>query len=355
MKIALVCPYDLDRPGGVRSHILGLGLALRERGHRVEVIGPNPDGEIEGLPLVGCGKARKVAFGGTQIDLTWASWRQVRQVAGRGYDVMHFHTIWNPLFPVQLAALYRGPKVATWHDAAGPNTPALARGAMPLASRLIGWLWLRRMIAVSPLAGLHLRPGTFRLIPNGLWVPSRLPPEGDRSHLLYVGRLEPRKGLSTLLGALERLGEQAPPLWVAGEGYLRAELEQRAARLPRVQFLGEVSEEQKWALLRQARLLVAPSLGGESFGIVLTEAMACGAPPLAADNPGYRAVLRDRLEQLIFPVQDEEKLAARIADLFAGDEEWRELQLWGLSEWRRYDWRVLAEQVEQIYQQACSR
>lgn len=351
MKIALVCPYDLDRPGGVRSHIVGLGLALRERGHQVEVLGPNPDGEIDGLPLVGCGRGRQVAFGGTHIDLTWAPWSQVRRVAARGYDVMHFHTIWNPLFPFQLAALFRGVKVATWHDAAGPNTPALARKVMPWASALIRKLWLKQMIAVSPLAGIHLKAGSFTIIPNGLWTPP-LPPEGERRQLLYVGRLEPRKGLPTLIGALERLGDQAPPLWVAGEGHLRAELEARAARLPGVEFLGEVSEEQKWSLLRRARLLIAPSLGGESFGIVLTEAMACGTPPLAADNPGYREVLRDRFDQLIFPVQDEQRLAERIRSLCSAEEEWRELQDWGLREWRRYDWRVLAEQVEAVYQKA---
>jgi phosphatidylinositol alpha-mannosyltransferase len=351
LRIALVCPYDLDRPGGVRSHIVGLGLALAERGHQVEVIGPNPDGEIEGLPLVGCGRGRQIAFGGTHIDLTWAPWAQVRRVAGRGYDVMHFHTIWNPLFPLQLAALFRGCKVATWHDAAGPNTPWLARQVMPWASALIRRLWLRQMIAVSPLAGIHLQPGSFTIIPNGLWAPP-LPPEGERRQLLYVGRLEPRKGLPTLLGALERLGPQAPPLWVAGEGHLRAELEARAASLPGVEFLGEVSEQQKWQLLRRARLLIAPSLGGESFGIVLTEAMACGTPPLAADNPGYREVLRDRFDQLIFPVRDEERLAERIRDLCSSDQEWAGLRDWGLQEWRRYDWRVLAEQVESVYRRA---
>lgn len=351
MKIALVCPYDLDRPGGVRSHIVGLGLALGERGHQVEVIGPNPDGEIEGLPLVGCGRGRQIAFGGTHIDLTWAPWSQVGRVAGRGYDVMHFHTIWNPLFPLQLAAAFRGCKVATWHDAAGPNTPWLARKVMPWASALIRRLWLRKMIAVSPLAGIHLQPGSFTIIPNGLWVPP-LPPEGERRKLLYVGRLEPRKGLPTLLGALERLGPEAPPLWVAGDGHLRGELEARASGLAGVEFLGEVSEEQKWALLRRARLLIAPSLGGESFGIVLTEAMACGTPPLAADNPGYREVLRDRFDQLIFPVQDEARLAERIRALCSAEREWSELQQWGLREWRRYDWRVLAEQVEAVYLRA---
>ncbi|MFN8611385.1 MAG: glycosyltransferase family 4 protein [Vulcanimicrobiota bacterium] len=351
MKVALVCPYDLDRPGGVRSHILGLGLALRERGHQVEVIGPNPDGEIDGLPLVGCGRGRQIAFGGTHIDLTWASWSQVGAVAARGYDVMHFHTIWNPLFPFQLASLFRGCKVATWHDAAGPNTPWLARRVMPWASAMIRRLWLRQMIAVSPLAGIHLKPGSFHLIPNGLWVPP-LPPEGERRRLLYVGRLEPRKGLPTLLGALERLGAEAPPLWVAGEGHLRQELEQRAARLPGVEFLGEVTEQRKWELLRQARLLIAPSLGGESFGIVLTEAMACGAPPLAADNPGYREVLRDRFDQLIFPVGDEVRLAERIRVLCSADQEWSALREWGLREWQRYDWRVLAAQVEEVYRRA---
>jgi len=285
LKVALVCPYDMERPGGVRSHVIGLGLALQERGHQVEVIGPNPDGEVEGMPLVGCGRCRKMAFSGTQIDLTWAPWSQVARVARRGYDLMHFHTIWNPLFPFQLACLYRGPKLATFHDVPGRDTPAWARSLMPWASTLIRKLWLSQVIAVSRLAGAHLKPGSFELIPNGLWVPQPLPPEGERKALLFVGRLEPRKGLATVLRALRRLGSAAPTLWVAGDGYLRPELEAMARGLP-VEFLGEVGEEEKWRLLRRAGMLVAPSTGGESFGIVLTEAMACGTPPLAADNPG---------------------------------------------------------------------
>lgn len=351
MKIALVCPYDTSRPGGVKSHILGLGHALSERGHQVEVIGPNPDGELEGLPLVGCGRARKLAFGGTQIDLTWAPWSQVARVARRGYDVMHFHTIWNPLFPFQLAFLYRGPKVATFHDVPGPATPSWARKIMPFGSSLLRRLWLRQVVAVSPLAGAHLKPGTFEIIPNGLWVPDPLPPEGERDHLLYVGRLEPRKGLATVLRALRRLGDQAPPLWVAGDGYLLSQLQLDAVGLP-VQFLGEVSEEEKWSLLRRARLLVAPSLGGESFGIVLTEAMACGTPPLAADNPGYREVLKDRADSLIFGVDDDAALAERLKRLWSDESPWQQLREWGQREWRRYDWRHLAQRVETLYRSA---
>ena len=351
MNIALVCPYDLDRPGGVRSHILGLGLALQERGHSVEVIGPNPDGWIEGLPQVCCGRPRQIAFGGTQIDLTWAPWRLVRQVARRPYDLIHFHTLWNPFFPFQLAALYRGPKVATFHDAAGPDTPAWARRIMPLGSTLLRKLWLRQVIAVSPLAGCHLRPGSFHLIPNGLLIPDPLPPEGERQNLLFVGRLEPRKGLATLIRALIRLGPKAPPLWVAGDGYLRPQLEQQACGLD-VTFLGEVSEEQKWTLLRRARLLVAPSTGGESFGIVLTEAMACGTPPLAADNPGYREVLREQGETLIFPVDDDATLAHRLSLLMGDPARLQQLKSWGEEHWRRYDWRQLAGQVEGVYRAA---
>ncbi len=351
MKIALVCPYNLERPGGVKSHILGLGHALQERGHSVEVIGPNPDGSVDGLPLVGCGRSRKLAFGGTQIDVTWASPRQVLEVSRRNYDLLHFHTLWNPFFPFQLATCFRGTKVATFHDVPGRETPTWARAIMPWASRLLRWLWVPQVVAVSPLAGAHLRPGTFEIIPNGLWLPTALPPEGERRALLFVGRLEPRKGLATLLRALHRMGKTAPPLWVAGEGYLRAELEQLAGNLD-VQFLGEVSEQRKWELLRQARLLVAPSTGGESFGIVLTEAMACGTPPLAADNPGYREVLKERSCQLIFPVDDDRELAARLERLCQVGEEWASLQEWCGQEWVRYDWRRLVVPIEAFYARA---
>lgn len=354
MKIALVCPYELRRPGGVRSHIAGLGNALRTRGHDVEVIAPTTLDRLDGLPVIPCGRARHLAFGGTQIDLTLASPRALSGVARRGYDVMHFHTIWNPLVPFQLALRYRGPKVATFHDVPGPDTPGWARALMTPASELIRRAALRRVIAVSPSVSRYLSRGRHEIIPNGITVPELPPAKDARDGVLYVGRLEPRKGIHTLLQAASLLGADGPRVRIAGDGYLRPELERFAASrgLTNVEFLGEVTEAGKWKLLRESALFVAPSLGGESFGIVLLEAMAAGTPPLGADNDGYYDVLAAREGDLVFPAGDAGALADRIR-LLVGDEAKRtELAAWGEQEWRRYDWSVLAPRVEKVYAEA---
>ena len=354
MRIALVCPYDLLRPGGVQSHIAGLGRALVAKGHTVEIIAPNPDTVFHGLPVVSCGASRVRAFGGTHIDVTWAPWARVGQVSRRGYDVVHFHTIWNPLMPFQLATLFRGPKVATFHDVPSPSTPGVARAAMPLGSEFVRRVFVDRTIAVSPIVAEYLIGTDFEIIPNGVAVPDPLPPAGARGSLLYLGRLEPRKGIATLIEALTLLGPDAPPTRIAGDGYLRAELE-RAVRdrgLRNVSFLGEVTELHKWELLRDASALVAPSLGGESFGIVLLEAMAAGAIPIAADNPGYTHLLRERAGELLFPAGDASRLAARIREVLCDDARRDDLRAWGERYHRQFLWDRVSERVERVYERA---
>jgi phosphatidylinositol alpha-mannosyltransferase len=355
MNIALVCPYDLRRPGGVRAHIAGLGRALVALGHRVEIIAPSDLTSLDGLPVVQCGRAHKMDFGGTQIDLTWASPRDAQSVAKRGYDVMHFHTIWNPAMPFELAAAFRGPKVATFHDVAGPNTPVIAAALMAPGSELIRSLWLDAVIAVSPAVAEYLSPGEHEVIPNGITVPAGLPPEGEREAVLCLGRLEPRKGVSTVIEAAALLGDRCPPIWIAGDGPLRTDLEgrARALRLSNVTFLGEVSEEEKWARLRRAALVVAPAIGGESFGIVLLEAMAAGAPPIASDIAGYRHVLAEHGELLV-KAADAAALAARISHFMSDAAARSAAKQWGLERCRAFDWATVAPRVEAIYRRVSS-
>ena len=351
--IALVCPYDLRRPGGVRSHIAGLGAALAARGHRVEVIAPGAGAPLEALPVVPCGLARGVSFGGTRIDISWAAWSEARAVARRGYDVMHFHTIWNPAVPFQLAAAFGGPKVATFHDVAGPNTPAPARWCMTPASAIITRLWLRRVIAVSPVVSAYLSVPHV-VIPNGVAPPESLKAGGARQGVIYVGRLEPRKGVATLLEAMSQVRDLRLPVVIAGDGELRAPLESRCRGLglDNVSFRGAVSEAEKWSLMNGASILVAPSIGGESFGIVLLEAMASGAIPVASDIPGYRGVLRDRASDLLFPADNAAALAQRIRALSNDAARQDSLRTWGSEYWTSYRWGEIAARVERVYEDA---
>ena len=345
--VALVYPYDLTRPGGVRSHVAGLGEELVRRGHRVDVIAPSAHERLGTLPVVTCGASRPLSFGGTQIDVTLAPWGRVREVARRGYDVMHFHTIWNPLMPFQLAAAYRGPRVATFHDVAGPNTPKIAAAMMPFVSEGLRRVALDKVIAVSPVVSQYLLPGKHEVIPNGIVVPP-LPAEGEREAVLYVGRLEPRKAVPTLILAAHMLGPKAPPIWIAGDGPSRSGLEQLAAKLEvKVQFFGEVDDVRKWELLRRAALVVAPSIGGESFGIVLLEAMAAGAPPLATDNPGYSHLLRERPELLFSG--NANTLAPKIRALLDNRALLRSHRQWGESYHQQFLWSRVADRVEAVY------
>jgi phosphatidylinositol alpha-mannosyltransferase len=175
--------------------------------------------------------------------------------------------------------------------------------------------------------------------------------------VLYVGRLEPRKDAETLLRAVALLAPPAPRVCILGDGPSRLRLEALSAslHLESVQFLGAVSEQQKWAYLRRASCVVAPSRSGESFGIVLLEAMAAGSLPLAADNPGYRGVLANGGESLLFPVGDAAALAQRIGRAL-NDAAWRdEMGRWAQQHWPQYGWPAVASRVVETYRRALVR
>lgn len=364
-RIAQVSPYGLDRYGGVRSHILGLGEALAVRGHRVEVVAPGADGMLGSLPVIGCGEARAIHFGGTHFDLTWASAQSLNRVAAREYDIVHLHTPWTPAMPLQLATRFRGrgfvgARVGTFHDVASATTPRLARVLMPFASALIRRNVLHATIAVSPSVSAYLGKGTHDLIPNGVSLPVSLHTAASAvgpPPIVYVGRLEPRKDIATLLRAFALLGDERPPLWIVGDGPSRPELEQLRddLALTSVTFSGAVSEHEKWTRLQQAACLVAPSRAGESFGIVLLEAMISGTLPIAADNPGYRDVLGAGGESLLYPPGDAEALAARIRRA-VHDRPWQQaMSQWCSERVTAFTWTEIATRVESTYLRALAR
>jgi phosphatidylinositol alpha-mannosyltransferase len=365
LSVALVSPYGLDRFGGVRSHIQGLGEALVDLGHTVNVIAPGDDGTLGSLGVTGCGRTRMVRFGGTHFDVAWASRAAIRRALAGQPEVVHLHTPWNPALPLQVAASFRGPRVATFHDVAGEKTPAWARAAMPMASMLIRRAFLDETIAVSPSVAAYLGSGTHTLIPNGVTVPpahAAHPHEyavggTSRPLLVFVGRLEPRKGLASLLRALALVHEPRPDVAILGDGPLREEMEAlaHALGLARVTFCGALNEHSKWEYLRRATCLVAPSLYGESFGIVLLEAMAAGCIPIAADNVGYHDVLEGGGESLLYPPGNEKALAARIARAL-NDRAWHgAMRQWASQRWPAVMWSTLAERVVTTYRSAILR
>jgi len=314
MRIGIVCPYSLTLPGGVQMQVLGMARALRRAGHPVRVLapcdGPPPDSGVtplgNSLPTAANGSIAPVAPDPA------AQLRLIRAVRDEAFDVLHLH---EPLAPgvTTTALLTRpAPMIGTFHAAGG----SLAYDLMPRATRFLA----RRLddrVAVSEDArkmASEALGGDYDLTFNGVEI--RRYAEGgshatDGPTIVFLGRHEPRKGLATLLGAMAYLPESVR-LWVIGEGPETAALRAQSSGDPRVEWLGTVSETEKTARLRGADVFCAPSLRGESFGIVLLEAMAASTPVVASDIPGYHNVARGGTDALLVPPGDEQALAAAI-------------------------------------------
>ena len=365
MRIGLVCPYAFDVPGGVQFHVRDLAEYFLAEGHEVRVLAPVDDGEAD-LPayVTSCGRAVPVRYNGSVARLTFGpvtSSRVSRWLEDGDFDVLHLH---EPITPsASLMALWASsePVVATFH------TANLRSRAMHAANPLLrpSTEKIRARIAVSEEARQTVRRhlgGDAYIIPNGVDT-SRFTPDGsttrwsgtaDRPTLAFLGRIdEPRKGLAVIVAAMPHILDVLPGarLVVAGPG----EVDEISATLdPRVraatEFLGAVSEDDKVALLRSADLYVAPHTGGESFGIVLVEAMAAGAPVLASDLEAFVAVLGDGPAGRTFPVGDSEALASAVIDLIREPDERHRLRDLGLRRARSFDWTVVAQRVMAVYE-----
>lgn len=365
MRIGLVCPYAFDVPGGVQFHIRDLAEYFIARGHDVSVLAPVDD-DATALPayVTSCGRAVPVRYNGSVARLTFGpvtSSRVSRWLEEGDFDVLHLH---EPVTPsASLMALWASsePVVATFH------TSNLRSRAMHAANPLLrpSTEKIRARIAVSEEARDTVRRhlgGDAYIIPNGVDT-ARFTPDGalsqwtgtpERPTLAFLGRIdEPRKGLAVIVAAMPTILDALPGarLVVAGPG----EVDEIAQRLdPRVraatEFLGAVSEQDKVSLLRSADLYVAPHTGGESFGIVLVEAMAAGAPVLASDLKAFTAVLGGGPAGRTFPVGDSAALAKEVIDLVATPGERTRLRELGLKRARSFDWNVVAERVMAVYE-----
>ena len=309
-----MCPYSLSLPGGVQAQILALARSLRAAGHDTRVLGPcdgpPPDAGVTPLgncvPLAANGSIAPIA-----PDLPCAL-RTIRCLRDEGFDVVHLH---EPMVPgpcMTSALMKSAPLVGTFH-AAGMSA-AYRWGRGPLA-----WLAdrLDRRCAVSEdarrLAVDHLG-GSYELVFNGIEIErfakaTPWPTEGPT--ILFVGRHEPRKGLAVLLAALDSLPADVN-LWVASDGPETQRLRAATAGDRRVEWLGRISDDERNRRLRAADVFCAPSLHGESFGVVLLEAMAAGAAIVASDLPGYANVARAGREANLVPPGDVAALAAGV-------------------------------------------
>ncbi len=315
MRIGLVCPYSLTVPGGVQAQVLGLARALRDHGHPTRVLapcdGPPPDAWVTPLgnsvPMAANGSIAPLA-----PDLP-AQLRLIRAARDEGFDVLNLHEPLGPGACMTACVVKPAPLVGTFH-AAGVSGAYKALG--PVVRRLAGRLDLRCAVSADAveLASTYLG-GTYEPVFNGIEIPffaeaAPTPTDGHPT-VLFLGRHEERKGLEVLLDALAELPRDVR-VWVAGDGPDTERLVRRTSGDPRVEWLGRISDAEKASRLRGADVYCAPSLRGESFGVVLLEAMAAGTPIVASDLPGYRKVARPDRDAVLVAPGDPSALAAEL-------------------------------------------
>jgi phosphatidylinositol alpha-mannosyltransferase len=362
MRVGIVCPYTWAVPGGVQQHIRDLAEALIGLGHEVSVISPADDDTPLPAYVVPAGRAVPVPYNGSVARLAFGfrSASRVRRWYKDGnFDVLHVHEPAAPSLSLLACWVADGPIVATVHTAT-PRSRAM-HAAYPALQTALEKITGR--IAVSEAARTTLvehMGGDAVLIPNGVTVSryekaAPLPGwPGAGGALGFLGRMdEPRKGLDVLLRAFTELGPARPGLrlLLAGPGDVADVLGKVPEPLrPRVILLGQVSEEDKARVYHSVDVFCAPNTGGESFGIVLAEAMAAGAPIVASDLDAFRQVLEGGAAGELFETGDAGALAAAAARLLDDPPRRAELSQAAAAAVRVYDWPVVARDVVRVYQ-----
>ena len=365
MRIGIVCPYSWDFPGGVQAHVRDLAETLIALGHHVSVIAPADDDDALPPYVVPAGRAVPVPYNGSVARLTFGvvSATRVRRWLRDGeFDVLHIHEPATPSLSLIACWSAVGPMVGTFHTST-TRSRAMAAMSLVLETALEK---LSARIAVSQAAKQTLvdhMGGDAILIPNGVAIagfagadalPGWAPAARPGPTLGFLGRIdEPRKGLRVLRDAMPEILAAHPgaQLLVAGPGDPDDALRDVSdAVRARVHMLGRVSEQDKARALHSVDLFVAPNTGGESFGIVLLEAMASGAPVLASDIDAFRSVLDDGAAGELFVSEDPGSLAKQAAALLADDARRSELSERGRAVAARYDWEVVARDVLDVYE-----
>jgi phosphatidylinositol alpha-mannosyltransferase len=366
VKVGMVCPYSWDMPGGVQVHIRDLAEELMRRGHSVSVLAAADDDTPVPPYVVSAGRAVPIHYNGSVARLTFgplSASRVRRWLADGRFDVIHVHEPASPSLGLLAVWWADMPVVATFHQAI-PRSRAMSaafgilQSAIEKISARIAVSEEARTVVVQHLGGDPV------VIPNGLYVdrftgvPPRSDWRGDGGTLSFLGRLdEPRKGLPVLLEAWPTIHRerQGTRLLVAGRG----DVEEIRRSIPPdcrddVTFLGGVSDEDKVAMFASSDLYIAPHTGGESFGIVLAEAMAAGTPVLASELVAFRAVLEEGRLGALVPVGDADALAKSALDLLADPARLDQLRAAARAAVRRYDWSTVADEVLAVYEMAAA-
>jgi phosphatidylinositol alpha-mannosyltransferase len=360
VRIGIVCPYSWDVPGGVQFHIRDLAEYFLRQGHEVSVLAPADEDTPLPPYVVSAGRAVPVPYNGSvaRLNFGFLSAARVRRWLHEGsFDVIHIHEPTSPSLGLLACWAAQGPIVATFHTS-NPRSRAMIAAYAILQAALEK---ISARIAVSEYARRTLVEhlgGDAVVIPNGVDVDffARAEPEPawQGGTIGFMGRIdEPRKGLPVLMRALPRILAAHPEarLLVAGRG----DEKEAVADLPkelraRVEFLGMISDEDKARFLRSVDLYVAPNTGGESFGIILVEAMSAGAPVLASDLDAFAQVLDHGTAGELFANEDADALADSAIRLLGDPGRRAELRQRGSAHVRRFDWSTVGADILSVYE-----
>ncbi|MFI5838965.1 glycosyltransferase family 4 protein [Catenuloplanes sp. NPDC051500] len=364
MRIGIVCPYSFDVPGGVQNHVMDLAEALISLGHEVSVLAPADEDSALPPYVVAAGRAVPLPYNGSVARISFGpvSTARVRRWLARGhFDVLHVHEPLTPSLSLLAVLSATGPVVATFHT-------AMTRSRALAAVQNVLQIVLERVtarIAVSALARRvqveHLDGGAVE-IPNGVAVAKFADARpldgwpGEGGAIGFLGRFtESRKGFPILREAWVALARTRPGLrlLVAGPG----DMSDLTADIPadlrdRVTFLGLISEQDKPRMLRSVDVYVAPNTGGESFGMILTEAMAAGAAIVASDLDAFRRVVDNGRAAVLFPVGDATALEHALAGLLDDPARRAELSAHARRAVDAFDWPSVARRVLEVYETA---
>ena len=362
MRIGIVCPYAWDIPGGVSAHVHDLAIALIRMGHEVSVLAPAESDE--NLPdfVVSTGKPKAVRYNGSVARLSFGpvTARKVSKWISEGtFDVLHVHEPLAPSLSVLACWAAKGPIVATWHSSMDRSRMLLSLNRLALTAMEK----ITARIAVSEAARTTLVEhvgGDAIIIPNGVdttefrnAVPMPGWP-GNGKAIVFLGRVdEPRKGLAVLVGAAPKIVEQFPDIrfLVAGPG----DASELLASLPshvssHFTMLGMIDGKDKPSVLASGNIYVAPNTGGESFGIVLLEAMASGTPVVASNLQAFARVLDGERAGRMFTNEDSDSLARVICETLRDETELHRLHTAGLERAQEFDWATVAQRIETVYE-----
>ena len=360
LKIGIVCPYSWDTPGGVQNHIRDLAEFLIESGHDVSVLAPVIDESNLPEYVVNAGKPISIPYNGAVARVLFGpvAFARVRQWISQGeFDLLHLH---EPAIPsISLLACWAadGPMVGTFHAAAKRQKIIFAIG--PILEPAIEKLSAR--IAVSEAARLtltdHLDTDAV-IIPNGIYAnrytDGKTIEKWSGNTIGFIGRFEePRKGLSVLVDALPMISRFAPDvkIFVAGPGDPAEVIEGIDPQLrQRFEFLGKITESEKADFMSSVAVYVAPNTGGESFGIILAEALAGGACVVASDIPAFDDLLGHGEFGALFESESSTELAKVVIDLLRDETKRIELSARGKERSKKFDWTVVAQQIYSVYE-----